>query len=423
MSRKFELLSAVKVNSLKKRGFYCDGGGLYLQVAPSGSKSWVFRYKRDGKARDMGLGGLHTVTLAEAREKATASRKLHLDRIDPLEARKAQDAEKAAAKARMVTFKEAAEQYIASHKSGWKSATHQRQWGNTLETYVYPFIGSVSVTQVDETMIRNTMQQHVPAMGNKPAGTLWVARAETAKRVRNRIKLVIKFAKEGLVRQVGKRGKQPSLPYQRIGEFVGELHQREGVSATCLEFLILTAIRTGSVLAAQWDQIDFAAKTWTVPAQHMKGGEEGDDDYVVPLAPRAIAILEAQRAATKSQFIFPNDSGRPLSDDALNTTIKRMNKERGKQGLPLYVDPKQKGRAAVPHGFRATFSTWRADKTAFQKEVAEAALAHTIKDKVEGAYNRGELLEKRRKLMAAWAGYCAAPAAPGKVIPINRAAG
>lgn len=396
MARELGKLSAVALRKIDKAGLYPDGGGLYLQVTKGGARTWVYRFMLHGRAREMGLGPLHIVGLAEAREKARECRRLRHEGIDPIEARKARQAEQRLAEATAMTFQECAERYIEAHRAGWKNPKHAKQWRSTLETYVYPVFGSLPVQAIDVGLVMKALQP------------IWQAKPETASRVRGRIEAVLDWAKALGYRngenpaqwrghldnllparsKVRKVEHHPALPYTDMGEFLADLHQQDGVGARALEFLILTATRTGEVIGARWEEFDLVAKMWTMPAERMKAGKE----HRVPLSERALAIVEEMKAerVNNHPFVFPGGrQGRPLSNMAMLKLLGRM--DRGD---------------LTAHGFRSSFRDWAAECTHFPAEVVEMALAHTVGDKVEAAYRRGDLFQKRRDLMEAWARYC-----------------
>jgi integrase len=402
VARERDRLSAVKVSQVKVPGMYPDGAGLYLRIGPTGAKSWVLRYRHDGKRHDMGLGPFPDVGLAEARSRASVLRVQRLDGTCPLTARRAGRervrVEAAAARARAMTFRQCAEAYIAAHEAGWRNAKHGAQWGNTLSTYVYPVFGELPVAAVD------------PALVLKVLEPIWSSKTETASRVRGRIEAVVDWAAarghrsgENPARWRGHLDKllprkskvsavehHAALAYDSISEFVEALRQRDSIDAAALELVILTACRTSEALNATWDEVDFAAKLWTIPGKRMKSGRE----HRGPLSGAALAVLERMKSVRQSDFIFPGRvAQKPLSNMALLTLLKRMNRAE-----------------LTAHGFRSTFRDWAAERTSFPNEVAEMALAHVVGDKVEAAYRRGELIDKRRKLMEAWADFCARPA-------------
>lgn len=409
MARGIQRLSALRVDREKKPGYYADGGGLYLQVTAAGSKSWLFRFTLSGRAREMGLGALHTVGLADARLKAADCRKLLHEGHDPIEKRNQarSDAQLAAAKA--ITFEGCADAYIAAHCAGWKSVKHADQWKNTLATYAYPVFGNLSVASIDTALVMKSLE------------AIWTSKTETASRLRGRIESVLDWATVRGYRQgenparwkghldkllparnkVMKVEHHLALPYAEIGDFMTSLRAQDGMGARALEFAILTAARSGEVRGATWAEIDLDAALWIVPPERMKAKKE----HRVPLSPAAIRLLK-QLPRMDSDLVFPSvKSGKAISDMTMAAALKRM------------------GVKAVPHGFRSTFRDWAAEQTNYPRDVAEMALAHTIGDKVEAAYRRGDLFEKRRRMMADWAKYCSVRSIkPGEVVPINKAA-
>jgi integrase len=385
-------LSALVVSRTREPGLYADGGGLYLQVTNADARSWIFRFMLNGRARSMGLGSLHTLTLAEARSKATECRKLCLDGIDPIESRRRVRSAAQLDAAKAMTFDACAEAYIDAHKKGWRNEKHVDQWRNTLATYASPVFGALPVQAVDTGLVMRAIEP------------IWGDKTETATRVRGRIEAILDWAATRGYRQgenparwrghlqnlLPKRSKvqrvehHAALPFARIGEFVANLREQNGTSPLALEFTILTAARTGEVIGATWDEIDLAERTWNVPPERMKGGRE----HRVPLCAQAIRILERFRALD-DRYVFPGGKrGRPLSNMAMLELLKRM----GRPDLTV-------------HGFRSTFRDWAAETTHFPNEMVEMALAHIIENKVEAAYRRGDLFQKRRELMDAWAGF------------------
>ena len=411
---------------------HADGGGLYLQVTNSKeagqlNKSWLFRFALKGKERQKGLGSLNAIGLSEARDAAEHCRKLLKEGKDPIKVRDAERAAQQTAKARSVTFEWCATEYMKAHETGWRNAKHRQQWHNTLSTYAYPIIGKLPIDAIDTGLVMQILQP------------IWTEKNETASRVRGRIETILNWARvnghrtaENPARWQGHlnhllpaRGKvhkvenHPALPWEQIPEFMVELRQQEGLAAKALEFVILTGSRSGEARGIPWEgEINAADKLWTVPAHRMKR----DREHRAPLTSPAVAVIEYMRSVRQNDYVFPGDKADdPLSDMALTEVIRRMNQARQKAGLPLWVDPKQGSREVVPHGFRSSFRDRVAEKTNFQSEIAEAALAHIKGDKVEGAYQRGTMFEKRRRLMEAWARYCGTPAAKAvanNIVPI-----
>lgn len=415
MPRKAEGLTALKVKTAG-RGRYGDGGGLYLLVRSAEAKSWLFRYTREiekGKLKryEMGLGpaaGRTAVALADARRKARALYDMVREGRDPLAEKKAAKEAAQAEPARVMTFRQVAEFYIDAHRAGWRNAKHAGQWEATLATYAYPLVGPRPVQEIDTALVLQILEPMWREKSDKnPDG-----KPETASRLRGRIEAVLDYARarnwrdgENPARWRGhlenllpKRSKvarvehHVALPYAEIGAFMAELRQQEGTAARALEFCILTAARTGEVIGARWSEIDLAEKIWTIPAERMKAGKE----HRSALSPRAVEILAAQRDAAggspaSDAFVFQGaKAGKPLSNMALLMLLRRM----GQDDL-------------TAHGFRSTFRDWAAERTSYPSEVAEMALAHVVGDKVEAAYRRGDLFEKRRRLAAEWAKFCA----------------
>ena len=379
-------LTSVQIRTFKKPGRYADGHGLYLVVDPSGAKRWLLRIVVQGKRRDIGLGGTSLVPLAEAREKALAYRKIARDGGDPL-------AERRRAQASIPTFAEAAELVHAEHKTTWRNAKHAAQWITTLRTYANPHLGTKRVDQIETPDVLRAL------------APIWLAKGETARRVRQRIGTVMDWAKaaghrsgdspvEGVAKGLPKQGERDehhaALPYADVPAFVARLRQMSGqgeIGRLAFEFLILTAARTGEVLDARWSEIDEAGALWTVPATRMKAGRE----HRVPLSARAGKVLTwAKGLGGGSALIFPGRAGeKPLSNMVFLMALRRM-------AVPI-----------TAHGFRSSFRDWAAEATNLPREVAEMALAHAIESKVEAAYRRGDLLDKRRELMEQWATFCA----------------
>lgn len=410
MAREVGRLSALSVGRAKRRGYLADGGGLYLQVSGTGAKSWVFRFRDGGRLREMGLGATHTLSLAEARDAALACRKQRLAGIDPIVARKSDRATARLDAARAMSFRQCAEAYIQAHKAGWKNPKHAAQWPATLQTYAYPVIGALPVQGVDVGLVMKVLEP------------LWTTKTETASRLRGRIEAVLDWAAVRGFRQgdnparwrghldhlLPERGKvvkvthHAALPYPEIGVFVSALRRQPGVAALALEFAILTATRTSEVTGASWTEIDLDGATWTIPADRMKAGR----DHRVPLSAPALAILHQLHAARQGKFVFPGGKpGKGLSNMAMLQLLRRMNRA-----------------DLTTHGFRSTFRDWAAERTNFPREVAEQALAHALPDKVEAAYRRGDLFDKRRRLMEDWATFCAGSiGANTDVVPIRLA--
>ena len=372
-----------------KAGLHADGGGLYLQVTKSGAKSWIYRFTINKQTRDMGLGSLQSVTLADARDLASRSRSLVASGIDPIVEREDRLAADAASVRHGTSFKSCAEEYIRLNQDGWKNAKHRQQWPSTLKAYVFPVIGDKHVRDVSKRDIVDILEP------------IWTEKPETARRVRSRIEIVIDMAiaadlresenparlsvlKFLLSAQANKATHHPALPYEQIGGFMADLRKQEGIAALALEFIILTATRTSETLNAKWDEIE--NHVWKIPGERMKSGRE----HRVPLSGGAVTLLESLPRLRENDHVFPGQKAkRPPSNMACLTLLKRM----GRGDLTV-------------HGFRSTFRDWCAEQTDYPRDVAEMALAHSIGNKVEAAYRRGDLFDKRRELMKAWAEYC-----------------
>lgn len=412
MAQVINRLTNSSVSAKKKPGRYADGNGLYLQVAKGGSKSWIFQFMLNGRSRQMGLGATHTFSLAEARTRARRCRQLLAEGIDPIEQQKIDRANNSVESGSIPTFKQCAEQFIKLQSPAWKNLKHARQWTATLEQYVYPKIGNLPVSSVETRHVLKVLEP------------IWSVKAETANRVRGRIEAILQSAislelRDGpnpamyrghLENLLPKRAKvadvkhHAALPFPDCPAFMMELRARDAVSARGLEFLILAAARTGEVIGAKWTEIDLEAKVWIIPGERMKSGIE----HRVPLSARALAILEEMKAVRRreslaeedngeaglTQYVFPGHKDKsPLSNMVFLQLLKRMERD-----------------DITAHGFRSSFKDWASEATRHANEVSEAALAHTISSKVEAAYRRGDLFEKRRKLMVDWDRYLSQPA-------------
>ena len=411
-------LNAIRVRALTQPGTYGDGGGLYLQVRGAEQRSWLFRYKIAGRARLMGLGAAADVTLAQAREATDKARKLARSGVDPIDARAAERLAVATSRG-LNSFREMAEAYQGAHAASWRNAKHRQQWANTLSAYTYPIIGNLPVAAVT---VNHVMLVLAP---------LWQAKPETAARVRGRIETVLDYAtahgwrmgdnparwRGHLANLLPARAKvrrvkhHAALPWREIGGFMGQLRNRDGMASLALQFAILTAARTGEVIGATWAEIDLSKAVWTIPAARMKAGRE----HRVPLSARAVEILRAAIPANQgdaapvaaSGFVFPGGRAtKGLSNMAMLALLRRMERP-----------------DVTAHGFRSALRDWCAETTAYPPELAEAALAHMTTDKTVAAYLRGDLFDKRRRLMDDWAVFCAAPTAATEtnVTEANRA--
>jgi len=413
-------LSAIEVKRLASPGWHAVGGvaGLLLQIrqpAKDGAplaRSWILRLRIAGERQLIGLGSYPQVSLAEAREQA---RKLSAEArggVNLIARKRAQRSALIAAASRNKTFKDCAEAYMEAHASDYSNDKHRKQWASTLESYAYPVVGKMLVADISMRHVLDVLLQDT-VHRNGSRGKLWYTKPETAKRLLDRIKTVLDYAtvseyRSGMNPATWKgyldsqlpstRGLKevehfPSLPYEQIGDFMVHLRQKDSISAKALEFLILTDMRSGSVRQATWSEIDFTKQLWIIPPKHFKTRVE----FRVPLQPQAIALLKQLPRINDSDRIFPNGQGKPLSDMALNQLMRGM-RERGEF----------KGEA-VPHGFRATHRTWAAEQTDYPEEVRKLASGHAVGDAVKEAYQRTDLLEKRRNLMNDWANFLDQP--------------
>jgi integrase len=391
-------LTVRKVETAKP-GKYGDGGGLQLSVTSVGSKKWVLRFFWQGAAREMGLGSYPEISLAEARERATAGRKLARSGVDPIAERKH--------RRRVPSFGELADEVVTEQSKGFRNEKHKAQWAMTLTRYAAP----LRTKPVDEITTEDIL---------RVLKRLWTEKPETASRLRGRLERVLSAAKakgyrsgenpaawrghlDNLLSKPQKlsRGHHAALPYADVPTFVANLRERKAIAALALEFAILTAARSSEVLGARWEEIDFDARIWTIPAGRMKAARQ----HRVPLSKRAVAIVSRLNEARADDYVFPGSvRGRPLSVMAMDMVLRRM------------------GEHVTVHGFRSSFRDWAGNETHFPREIAEHALAHAVGDKAEQAYRRSDALEKRRALMEAWAAYCEPSSADEKVTPLRRKA-
>ncbi len=395
--RKKGNLNDKKIATLKKPGRYGDGHGLYLQVRPGTEPgalrhSWLLRYELNGKERFHGLGPLHTVSLKDAREGSVSLTVVRQKAARALEA------------TRSKSFRDCAEAYFDANADGWRNAKHRAQFVSTLNQYAYPIIGGVAVAKIDVGLVLQVLEQKFDDT------IFWKARPETASRVRGRIERVLDWAtvrgyrtgdnparwrgylKHALPERPNRAVHHSALPFIELPEFMAALREREGVAARALEFTILTAVRTGETIGAQWSEFDLAAKVWTIPAGRIKGGRE----HRVPLSDRGLEILQSLPREDNNPFVFVGPRTGGLSNMAMASVLHRM----GRDDITV-------------HGFRSTFRDWAAERTNYPNHVVEQALAHVVGNKVEAAYRRGDLFEKRRRLMADWARYIGKGATPG----------
>jgi len=391
-----------KLTDLKIRkaafGLLPDGDGLYLQVRGPAARSWLYRYMIEGKTRDMGLGAYPAIGLDDARKTRDRLKRLRQEGLDPIEARNQERAAARLAKAQAITFNQAALSYIRDKSHGWKNEKHRQQWTNTLATYVEPVLGSVPVEEIDTKLVKQVLDP------------IWTTKPETASRIRGRIEVILDWCKalgyrdgENPARWRGNLKDllvahsditevehHPALPYTEMPAFMERLRALEGVAPRALEWIILNATRANESLKADRSEISLEEKSWTIPKIRMKGRRGKVRPHRVPLTDRALDILKLLPTSAESSYLFQGvRKGKPLTDGALRTLLLRM----GVQN-------------ATTHGFRATFKTWAQERTRFAREVIEKALAHTVGDETEQAYDRGDLFDKRRKLMEAWASFC-----------------
>ncbi len=379
-------LTALKIRSLKEPGRYADGNGLYLVVDPSGAKRWMLRTVVQGRRRDIGLGGTSLVSLAEAREKALSYRKRAREGGDPLAEKRRQ------AEAKAPMFREAAQKVFDEHLPSWKNSKHASQWMNTLRQYAFPAIGDMPVNEIESPHVLRVLSP------------IWLSKPETARRVRQRIGTVLNWAKaagyragdnpvegvgKGLPKQRDRNEHHSAMPFAEVPTFIARLRgdsEQGEITRLAFEFLILTATRTGEVLGAKWQEFDELGQVWMIPDDRMKAARA----HRVPLSSRCLEILErAKLLSAGSQFIFPGRTiTRPMSNMVFLMTLRRM-------GVVFTV-----------HGFRSSFRDWAAECTNYSREICEMALAHTVSNKVEAAYRRGDLFEKRRSLMEDWITFC-----------------
>jgi integrase len=398
-----DMLTAKRVERTKQPGRYRDGivPGLLLQITESGAKSWVLRYELNGREHMMGIGPVKAFNLKEARERARSARQLLADGVDPLAAKHAAKAAAKAAAAKALSFREAAQRYFDQHEKKWTNASHRDQFLASLRSYAFPHIGGMDVATIGLADVLRCIEPH------------WTTKSITADRVRNRIESVLDWCVVRghrppgtnparwrghldqvlpAARQVAPKVHHKALPYPALPAFMADLRQREDVAALALQFLIVTAARTGEVIHAKWDEIDFATATWTIPAARMKARRE----HRVPLSQAAVDLLrKAPREAGNEQIFIGPKPGLGLGGMTLSRLMKRM------------------GRDETVHGFRSAFSDWAHESTAHPNHAIELSLAHNVGTEVERAYRRKDMLAKRVRLMADWARYCASP--PAKV--------
>lgn len=430
MPKKVAPKTAVEVARLAAPGMHAVGGvaGLHLSVKETGARSWVLRVKAGSKRRDIGLGGYPDVTLAQAREKAREAREMIAQGVDPIADKKARRSALLAAQGASVTFADAAGQYIKAHAAGWRNVKHAGQWQSTLETYAFPVIGGMHVADIATAHVMRVLEP------------IWSTKTETASRLRGRIESILDWSRvrgyrdgENPARwkghldkllaaknKVAKGENHPALDWREVGAFWSALAGAEGIGAAALRFAILTAARSGEVRGATWAEVDLQAKVWTVPASRMKAGRE----HRVPLSDAAIELLTGLPRMADTDLVFPSSRSGELSDATLGAVIRRAHDAAVKAGGAGWIDRRQGDRIATAHGIaRSTFRTWAAEATGYPREIAEAALGHVVGDAVERAYQRGDAIDRRRRLMAEWAHFLSMPSATAaSVTPIRGAA-
>ena len=412
MARSIHRLKQISLSRKLDPGYHGDGGGLYLQVTEPDSKSWIFRFSLAGKRREMGLGPYPAVTLAAARTAATEARSLVKAGKDPIAARGAERARQRLEEARGVTFDQAVEQFMETHEDGWRSAKHRQQWRNTLKAYASPALGHLAVALIGTAEVTRVLDP------------IWKKKPETASRLRGRIERILDWSKvrgyrdgENPARWRGHLDKvfptraklrqiqhHAAVPIDDMPALYGKLYKASGTAPKALRFAILTAARAGEVMQAKWSEIDLKDGIWSIPAERMKAGRL----HRVALSQDAVAILKEMAELRAGELVFPGQRAkRPISLSSLSKALTVAG-----------------GGDATTHGCRSTFKDWASERTSFPREVSEMALAHAIGDKVEAAYRRGELMEKRRALMQQWATFLTT-GSKGKVVPIGsrRAAG
>lgn len=375
-------LTANMLRGSLEPGRHHDGDGLFLNVTSTGARSWICRVQKNGRRRDIGLGSAKKVSLAQARQRSAEVRAQVEAGIDPVLQRKKAEG--------IPTFRETAAAVYAENKKSWKNKKHRDQWLTSLQTYAFPKIGDIAVSDIESSHVRDVLI------------AIWLEKNETARRVRQRIGMVIDWAiaknyrahplpmnaiNKSLPKVRNRQNHLAALHYSKVAAFVGKLRERESIGRLAFEFLILTAARSGEVRGALWSEIDLTERTWTIPAERMKA----DVEHIVPLSDAALDVLKRARVHKEdsNDLVFPGTRhGKPMSDMTLTKICRDAE-----------ID-------AVPHGFRSSFRDWVSEETDFDRDVAEMALAHTIANPVEAAYRRGKLLQKRRKLMNLWADYC-----------------
>jgi integrase len=394
---------AKEVAKLTKRGRYAVGHNVYLQISEWGTRSWLFRYRVGGTARHMGLGPYDLLTLAEARERGYQARRQLLSGIDPLTEKRTARREKLLATAHTKTFKECASAYIAAHESGWKGSASSKQWQQSLEKYVHPKIGDLPVANIDLACVLSVLEP------------IWTTVPETARRIRNRIELVLDWATarglrqgdnparwkgllESLLPQKKPNGVEhlPAMKYAQVPSFIARLGNERGFAARALEFQILTGVRPGQACGARWAEV--RGDTWVIPPERAKNGQE----HRIPLSHEAAQLLTSLPRVDDGQHIFPAARGGPMHTREVLRLLHRLCPDK-----------------AVAHGFRSAFSDWAHDRTSYAPHIIEQALGHVVGTAVERAYRRTDLLEQRRRLMQQWSKFCSRPHVEGDAVPLR----
>lgn len=441
MARGIHRLSAAKVRTETRPGFYSDGGGLYLQVSQfGGTKSWVFKFTVNGKRRGMGLGPIHTYSLAEAREKSGDLRKVVAEGRDPIAERDELRLKSTVEDKQQLTFTQAVEKCLAKKEGEFRNDKHRKQWRSTLDTYAAPVIGEMNVAHITMQDVLQVLTQEVTSKGQ--TGQLWNVITETGSRLRGRLENVLSWAtvagyrtgdnparwagnlkellpKPSKVTELTKKN-QPTLALSDLPAWFAALRKRDGISARAVEFLTLTAARSGAVRLATWDEIDLNAGLWTIqPGREASKIPAKGNPHRVPLTAEAVALLKALPRVKGSDYVFPAARGGALSDMSLSAVMRRMQEAATAKGGKGWLDPRS-GRPAVPHGLRSTFRDWTADR-GVDRDMAEISLAHTVGSEVERAYRRSDMLERRRAMMGDWAAACRGELASGVVVPMRGA--
>ncbi|WP_411037661.1 tyrosine-type recombinase/integrase [Shinella sp. BYT-45] len=420
-------LSDRQVKTHKQRGRLSDGGGVYLQISKWGTKSWEFRFTLHGRTRSMGLGQYDVVSLKKAREEAEALRRIVREGIDPIEARKTAKLKAQVEATTSILFKDAVGKCLARKEGEFRSERHGASWRRSMDAYAVPVIGNMNVAHITVQDILRVLNQPFEDE------TLWEKRTETASRLRGRIEAVLSWATVAGYRsgdnparwagnlkellptpsKVAKATKRPALSQPDLPKWFAELRKREGMSARALEFIALCASRSDEVRGATWNEIDLDARMWKIPAERMKM----ERDHRVPLSDDAIALLKALPRMAGSPYVFPAPRGGPLSDAILSQLMKKMHAKELKAGRKGWLDA-DTGLPAVPHGLRSTFRVWTAER-GYDRDMSEMALAHAVGSNVERAYQRSDMVERRRAMMADWAAYCRGVAPAGNVVQLR----